>query len=107
MSRRRRQTKGRTSFLSPTGVLELSNVVYKLERLIAERDALVAERHAIIAEWDASGKKPPELEQLASNPEDRSARLERQLNDLYNSRSWRITAPLRKIMTWLRLTRLF
>jgi hypothetical protein len=94
--------------------------------LIAERDALAAERDEIIADGRSSRRRKqrtntdgPEqrwsggrsilarLEQQAFRPQDRLATLERQLQEIYKSHSWRITAPLRKLMTWLRHLRLF
>jgi hypothetical protein len=71
----------------------------ELERLLAEKDASFEQRvlrinqlERLLAEKDAS------LEQQAL----RVSELERILEATYNSRSWKLTAPLRRIMNWLR-----
>jgi MoaA/NifB/PqqE/SkfB family radical SAM enzyme len=66
--------------------------VAQLEQLLAGKDALLERRAQLLAERDAS------LRQQSL----RVSELERILRALYDSRSWKVTAALRKMMTWLR-----
>jgi hypothetical protein len=73
--------------------------INQLERLLAEKDVSFEQRvrrinqlERLLAEKDAS------LEQQVL----RVSELERTLEATYNSRSWKLTAPLRKIMNWFR-----
>jgi wyosine [tRNA(Phe)-imidazoG37] synthetase (radical SAM superfamily) len=73
--------------------------VSEMKQRLAEEDALRAETDIMLAEKDAL------LEQqvLRVNQLQQSlAELERTLQATYDSRSWKVTAPLRNIMTWLR-----
>jgi hypothetical protein len=87
--------------------------VSQLERLLAEKDALVEQQalragqlEQLLAEKDALLEQQvlrvSQLEQHVSECKARLAELERTLQATYDSRSWKVTAPLRNMMTWLR-----
>ena len=65
-------------------------LVIELERLVADKDALRRQQAAQIIQ----------LEQQLSERNAKLAELERTLQETYESRSWRLTAPLRKIKDW-------
>lgn len=65
-------------------------LVIELERLAADNDASRREQAAQITQ----------LEQQVSERNAKLAELERTLQLTYDSRSWRLTAPLRKIKDW-------
>jgi len=69
----------------------LEPLVIQLERLIADRDASGRQQAAQISQ----------LEQQLSERDAKLAELERTLRGAYESRSWRLTAPLRKMKKWL------
>lgn len=68
----------------------LEQLVIELERLIADRDASRRQQAAQISQ----------LEQQLSERDAKLGELERTLQETYESRSWRLTAPLRKIKDW-------
>jgi MoaA/NifB/PqqE/SkfB family radical SAM enzyme len=87
--------------------------VSQLERLLPEKDALVEQQalrasqlEQLLAEKDALLEQQvlrvSQLEQHVSECKARLAELERTLQATYDSRSWKVTAPLRNMMTWLR-----
>jgi hypothetical protein len=80
-----------------------------VEPLVAQFEKRVAQLEQLLTEGDASlGQQVTRAKQLEQRISERNARLvelERTLQATYESRSWRVTAPLRKMMNWLRLTR--
>jgi hypothetical protein len=66
-------------------------LVIELERLVADKDALRRQQAAQIIQ----------LEQQLSERNAKLGELERILRWTHESRSWRLTAPLRKIKDWL------
>lgn len=66
-------------------------LVIELERLVAENDASRRQQAAQLSQ----------LEQQLSERNAKLAELERTLQETYESRSWRLTAPLRKMKKWL------
>jgi hypothetical protein len=66
--------------------------VTQLEQLLAEKDGLLGQQ----------GLRVTELEQHVSECKARLVEPERALQAIYDSRSWKMTAPLRTIMAWLR-----
>jgi MoaA/NifB/PqqE/SkfB family radical SAM enzyme len=73
--------------------------VAKLEQLVAEKDFLLARQRTQLAEQEeflAAKDAAIEREKF------QAAELQQQLQALYLSRSWRLTAPLRRVKTWLR-----
>jgi chromosome segregation ATPase len=77
-----------------------------LEQLLAEKDLRASQLEQLLAEKDAVLEqhvlRASQLEQQVSERKTRLAELERTLQITYESRSWKMTAPLRKMMTWLR-----
>jgi FkbM family methyltransferase len=78
----------------------------ELEAVLAEREAKLTELEAVLAEREA---KLTELEAVLAEREVALGEMKRVVSEkgalakaLLNSRSWRITAPLRKVATWLR-----
>jgi MoaA/NifB/PqqE/SkfB family radical SAM enzyme len=69
----------------------LEQLMIQLERLVAEKDASRRQQAAQISQ----------LEQQLSERNAKLAELERTLRGAYESRSWRLTAPLRKMKKWL------
>jgi FkbM family methyltransferase len=67
------------------GILEKNKTLAEREIKVAEMQQLIASQNKLIAQKDALLKQK-----------------EAALRALHNSRSWRMTAPLRKIMAWLR-----
>jgi hypothetical protein len=65
-------------------------LVIELERLVADNDASRRQQAAQISQ----------LGQQLSERNAKLAELERTLQETYESRSWRLTAPLRKIKDW-------
>jgi hypothetical protein len=90
-------------------VAQLEQLVAQLEQRAAQLEQRVAQLKQLLAERDASlGQEVTQVKQLEQHVCERNARLvelERTLQATYESRSWRATAPLRKMMSWLRLTR--
>jgi MoaA/NifB/PqqE/SkfB family radical SAM enzyme len=80
-----------------------------LEPLVAQFEQRVAQLEQLFAERDAAlGPQVTQVKQLEQHIGERNARLvelERTLQATYESTSWRVTAPLRKMMSWLRRTR--
>jgi MoaA/NifB/PqqE/SkfB family radical SAM enzyme len=78
----------------------------QLEQLLAEKGALATQREQPLAEKDGlleqQAVRVSQLEQRLSECKARLAELDRTLQATYDSRSWKVTAPLRKISTWLR-----
>jgi hypothetical protein len=70
----------------------------QLERLVAEKDALLEQQLG-----RRFGEKDVllELGQHLSQCKARLAELERTLQAMYDSRSWKVTAPLRNMIAWL------
>jgi hypothetical protein len=64
----------------------------QLEQLLAEKDTLLEQQIT----------RANQLEQHVSECNASLAQLERTLQATYDSRSWKVTGPLRNIMTWLR-----
>ena len=106
---------------SAAGVLSLARVslsqerkiIVPLQRLLDEKDALLEQRarrvsqlEQLLAEKDGlleqQAVRVSQLEQHLSECKARLAELDRTLQATYDSRSWKVTAPLRKISTWLR-----
>jgi hypothetical protein len=97
-------------------VSQESKIVVPLERLLAEKDAVLEQQARRISqleqleqsfvEKDAlleqQAPRVSQLEQHVSECKARLAELERILQATYDSRSWKVTAPLRNMMTWLR-----
>ena len=69
----------------------LEEVVVQLERQVAEKDASRRQQATQISQ----------LEQQLSERNAKLAELERTLRGTYESRSWRLTAPLRRTKKWL------
>jgi hypothetical protein len=69
----------------------LEQLVIELERLVADEDASRRQQAAQITQ----------LEQQLSERNAKLAELEGTLRGTYESRSWRLTAPLRKMKDWL------
>jgi len=69
----------------------LEPLVIQLERLIAGRDASLRQQAA----------QMNQLERQLSERNTKLAELEETLRVTYQSRSWRLTAPLRKMKKWL------
>jgi hypothetical protein len=66
----------------------------QLERLVAEKDASRKQQAAQISQLEQQlSERNAKLAELAE--------LERTLQETYESRSWRLTAPLRKMKDWL------
>jgi hypothetical protein len=80
-----------------------------LEQLVAQFEQRVAQLEQLLAERDAAlGPQVTQVKQLEQHVCERNAKLvelERTLRATYESRSWRMTAPLRKMTSWLRLTK--
>jgi MoaA/NifB/PqqE/SkfB family radical SAM enzyme len=74
---------------------EVSGVT-QLEQLIAGKDALLEQRALRISELEQS------LAERDASLAQRVPELERLLRAAYDSRSWKVTAPLRKMTTWVR-----
>ena len=71
----------------------------RLEELVAEKDLQLAEQGVRLAkQQDLLAAK----EEAIAQERGRVAELERQLQELYASRSWRLTAPLRRVKGWRR-----
>ena len=69
----------------------LEQLVIQMERLVADKDASRRQQAAQLCQ----------LEQQLSERNAKLAELERTLQETYESRSWRLTAPLRKMKKWL------
>ena len=69
----------------------LEQLVIQIERLVAHKDASRRQQAAQLCQ----------LEQQLSERNAKLAELERTLQETYESRSWRLTAPLRKMKKWL------
>jgi uncharacterized membrane protein len=69
----------------------LEEVVVQLERQVAQKDASRKQQAAQITQ----------LEQQLSERDAKLAELEQTLRGTYASRSWRLTAPLRRMKKWL------
>jgi hypothetical protein len=67
--------------------------ISQLEQSLAEKDALL-EQQAL---------RESRVQQHLAECNVRLAELERMLQAIYDSRSWKVTAPLRNIRTWLRV----
>jgi len=80
-----------------------------LEQIVAQFEQRMAHLEQLLAERDAAlGPQVTQVKQLEQHIGERNARLaelERTLKATYESTSWRVTAPLRKMMSWLRRTR--
>jgi phage shock protein A len=80
-----------------------------LEQIVAQFEQRMAHLEQLLAERDAAlGPQVTQVKQLEQHIGERNARLaelERTLKATYESTSWRVTAPLRKMMGWLRRTR--
>jgi wyosine [tRNA(Phe)-imidazoG37] synthetase (radical SAM superfamily) len=99
--------------LTRVSVSQESKIVVPLQRLLVEKDALLEEQalrvrqlqlrasqlEQLLAEKDTFADR---LEKHVSECKARLAELERTLQSTYNSRSWKVTAPLRKMMNSLR-----
>jgi wyosine [tRNA(Phe)-imidazoG37] synthetase (radical SAM superfamily) len=88
--------------------------ISQLEQSLAEKDALLEQQALRISQLEQSlAEKDALLEQQALRESRvqqhlaecnvRLAELERMLQAIYDSRSWKVTAPLRNIRTWLRV----
>jgi hypothetical protein len=82
-----------------TLLAEKQTRITELQRALAERDALLEQRLQRIGHLDQllAGKNAS-FEQQAL----RISELEQTLQAVYSSRSWKMTAPVRTIMNWLR-----
>ena len=80
-----------------------------LEQIVAQFEQRMAHLEQLLAERDAAlGPQVTQVKQLEQHIGERNARLaelERTLKATYESTSWRVTAPVRKMMSWLRRTR--
>jgi hypothetical protein len=72
---------------------ELVTIAAERDAVAAERDAIAAERDAVAAERDAVAA---ERDALAAEHDVLNARLDARVTELRHSRSWRITARLRR-----------
>jgi hypothetical protein len=81
-------------------VAEKSLRASQLEQVLAEKGVLLAEKNVLLEQQVPPPVKQPEQQVLECRA--RLAELERILQAMYDSRSWKVTAPLRNIMTWLR-----
>jgi FkbM family methyltransferase len=68
-------------------------------KVVAERDRMLAEQKQLLAE---QGRMLAQQRELLAERDRVLAGQEATLLAMRNSRSWRMTAPLRKAMTWLR-----
>ncbi len=72
--------------------------VAKLERLVAEKDLLLAQQSVRLAELQSLVAAKDEV---IEREKSQAAQLEQQLHSVHVSRSWRLTAPLRRVNRWL------
>jgi hypothetical protein len=70
-----------------------------LEQSLAEKDAFIGQQARRIGQREL---RIGQLEQLLGQQVLRVSELEQVLQATYNSRSWKVTAPWRTMMTWLR-----
>jgi MoaA/NifB/PqqE/SkfB family radical SAM enzyme len=83
-----------------------SGLVAPLQQLLAENDTLLGQQALRITQLDqALAEKAAgvnQLEQQVSKYKVTLAEAERMLQAVYDSQSWKVTAPLRNIVNWLR-----
>jgi MoaA/NifB/PqqE/SkfB family radical SAM enzyme len=83
-----------------------SKIVVSAQRLLAEKDARISELNVLVAqqeqEFSKETKRAKQLEQQVSEYERKLLEAELVLHEVFNSSSWRMTAPFRNVARWLR-----
>ena len=86
---------GQISSLNQT-VAERDGQISSLNQAVAEQDGQIARLNQVVAERDG------QIDELKRVHMEQVQRLDAELLSVYLSKSWRITAPLRKLMTAIR-----